>query len=97
MLQQANFEVEQLQKNIVQPLNNLFQKNPFLSGNLIKDVVVTSGPVKSVPHLLGKKYQGYFITKLNANAVVWVANQEQPEIFLNLSSSATCTVDLWVF
>ncbi len=97
MLQQDDYQVEQLQKNVVQPLNDLFKNNPFLDGFYLKDVSRSTGVTNPVPHRLQRKYQGYFFLKLNANSVIWVANQNQSEFFLNLSCSANCVVDLWVF
>lgn len=94
---QDSFQNEQLQKNLIAPINDLFKKNPFIDGNYIKDVVLTTGTAKAVPHLLQRKYQGYFITKINANSAVWVSSSDRPELFVYLSCSANCTVDLWVF
>jgi hypothetical protein len=97
LLQQSNFEIEQLQKNLALPLNDLFKKNPFLDGVYLKDISLTTGITNAIPHLLKRKYQGYFVTKLNANSVIWVSNSEKPDFFLKLSCSANCVVDLWVF
>lgn len=95
LLQLGEYKAEQVQKNVVQPLNTLL-KIPFLDGVLLQNVALTTS-VTSVQHKLNRSYQGYLITKLNANSVVWIDNSTDDSLYINLIASAACTVDLWVF
>lgn len=95
LLQLGDYKAEQVQKNIVQPLNQLL-RIPFIDGILIKDVSLGTTTV-GVQHKLNRQYTGYFITKLNANAVIWIDVATESDIYLKLKASATCVVDLWVF
>lgn len=97
LLQQKEYELNQLQKNIIQPINNLFEKNVFIDGGFIQGVSLLSASTTSINHKLGRKYVGYFITKLNANSVIWVGADTETETYLKLNCSANCTVDIWVF
>lgn len=92
-LGQKDFATSKMQDNSEQ-FNNQFFKNPLLDGRLIKDVEVTTSTV-SIEHKLGRVPIGYLITKQNADARVWYTSIT--ELFLVLDSSATVTIDLWVF
>lgn len=96
LIQTNDYRLDQLQKNIIGPLNNLFQ-NPFLDGRMISGVALTGSSATSIEHKLGRNYSGYFVTKINANSNVWVSSEADKNLFLKLSCSANCIVDLWVF
>ena len=92
-----SFEASRLQDNVAQALNPL-TKNPLLQGHLLKDVVLTSGAITSVPHHLNRNLQGWFLVKQDTNAVVWQSNASSlSDKILELNTSATCTVNVWVF
>lgn len=78
-------------KSILDPL----LRNPLNGVSILKDIVVIAGN-NQIPHLLGRKPQGFFI--VNAN-VVTVLNTYQPfdESFLYLASLSAGTVSIGVF
>lgn len=92
-LAQKDFSTGKMQDNSEQ-FNNQFRAIPFLDGRLIEDVVVTTSTV-SIEHKLGREPLGYIITKQNADARIWYTSIN--ELFLVLDSSATVTIDVWVF
>lgn len=69
----------------------------MLDGILLKDVVLVNTKVNQIQTKLSRAYQGYIVTKLNANSVIWVANTEQPNLYVNLNCSTNCVADIWVF
>jgi hypothetical protein len=69
---------------------------PFLEGNLIEDMKITTGGTL-IEHQLSKEWTGWFIVKQNANAVVWNDTSADEKRYLKLLSSGTVTVSLWVF
>lgn len=96
LVQQEGFKNSQMQENLVQKIN-LLSKIPFLSGNLIQSVSLAVGDNK-IAHKLGRKYQGWFLTKINSGSVVYqVASSSDDNLYLTLNASALADVDLWVF
>jgi hypothetical protein len=88
--------------SIQDSIDQLFQEfapNPFLKGNLVKDIVITSGVVKAVAHGLKDPVTGYIITKNSANAVIWQTQSANPnpKLLYYLNASATTTIDVWFF
>lgn len=71
----------------------------ILDGVLLKDVLVATGAVRHIQHGLARPVTGYIVVKRNANSVIWdsEASNNRKELFLDLNSSATVTVTLWVF
>lgn len=92
-LGQKDYLASKLQDNSEQ-FNNQFRAVPFLNGVRLTDIVVTTSTI-SVEHKLGREPLGYLILKQNADARVWYTSIN--ELFLVLDSSATVTIDLWVF
>ena len=90
---QSGMEASKFQDNADQ-FNNQFRNNPLLDGRLIEDVRVTTTRA-SIEHKLGRTPIGYIIVKQNADARVWYTSIN--DLFLVLDSSATVTIDLWVF
>lgn len=68
--------------------------NPFLRGNLIEGVALTTTASK-LEHKLGVSPLGYIIVSQSANAVVYSSAKD--ENFLTLQSSASVTINIWVF
>lgn len=87
--------IAEIQRNIDDYTRQL-SINPFLTGNLIKGVVVTTASVR-VNHGLDREFQGYIITNKTANANVYRLDGGDPTKEIILDSSATVTVDIWVF
>ena len=86
--------------SIQDSIDQLFQEfapNPFLKGNLVKDISIVSGVVKSVPHGLKEPITGYIVTKNSANAVIWQTANTTSQLLYNLNASANTTIDVWFF
>lgn len=86
--------------SIQDSIDQLFQEfapNPFLKGNLVKDVSITAGTVKSVAHGLKEPVTGFIVTKNSANAVIWQAVNSSSQLLYNLNASANTTIDVWFF
>lgn len=68
----------------------------LIDGTLLQNIKLESG-VNSIQHKLNRELQGYIIVRKSANEQVWEANRNLPNKFLNLQSTGSVTVDLWVF
>lgn len=69
---------------------------PFLSGNQINNVSISSGSAAVINHLLGRQPQGYFLVDVPAQArIARIAPFNNKT--LTLSSDATIIVSLWVY
>lgn len=95
-IQTGSEDVDRLQSNIVPPLNQLLGI-PFLNGRLLKSIGVVAGQNNAVEHKLGREYQGYWITGIDADANIWTSSVQNKAKFITLASSSDVTVDLWVF
>ena len=86
--QQSNVEVS------LKGLSNI----AILDGALLKNVQVSTSETL-VPHKLGRPYQGYIICSNNAYTAVKLnsSTTSDAKLFISLSSSAPCTLTLWVF
>lgn len=72
--------------------------NPISSGLILKNVVLASGD-NTINHTLGRKLQGWIITRCRASATVYDKQDSNtfPQLTLVLNASAGVTVDLYVF
>ncbi len=72
---------------------------PILDGVLLEDVVVTTAVTNHVPHQLGRPLIGWIVVRQRSTGMVWDTQDvnDNPAATLFLNSSATVTVDLWVF
>lgn len=72
--------------------------NPLVDGAVLKQVALTSGS-NVVNHKLGRKLQGWFITRLRAASDIYDTQDSNtiPELTLQLEASADATVDIYVF
>lgn len=68
----------------------------ILNGNQINDINLTSHIPQSINHLLGRMQQGWLITDINSNAVIW-RTQPFNQYSIVLEASADTTISLWVF
>jgi hypothetical protein len=89
-------ELSKFQDNVTE-FSKQFNKI-LLDGVFLNDVVLST-TTNQIAHGLGRKYQGFIITNLNAGVMIWRdatvdTNQEK---FLPLKASAAVTVSLWVF
>jgi hypothetical protein len=86
-----------MQTSWSQELNPLL-RNPVSSGRILKFVTLETGN-NVVNHGLGRKLQGWFIVRQRATGSFYDTQDqnERPQLTLNLVSSATVTVDIFVF
>lgn len=90
-----------LQANIEKALTPVM-RTPILDGVLLENVNLVSGAVNKVEHKLGRKVRGYLIVSNSTPASIYdylnnTAYDSQRDVYLSLSTSASCTVNLWVF
>lgn len=67
-------------------------------GWILRNITLANGTTQ-VPHLLGRKLQGWSLVRQRASASIYDtqdANQT-PQLTLSLVSSAQVSVDLWVY
>lgn len=91
-------EVDRMTEKLSLTLGVLLAKQ-IIDGELLEDVLVTTGATRTIPHTLQRPVTGYIIVKRNANAVIWDSESLnlRKDLFLDLNSSATVTVSIWVF
>lgn len=73
-------------------------RNPITQGNLLKSVALAVGD-NQINHKLGRKLQGWLITRLRGASTIYDKqdSSQTPALTLTLNSSAAVTVDLLVF
>lgn len=91
-----DYDMEVIQKNTKDFVQQL-ETNILLDGVLLSDIALTSASPTLINHKLGRDYQGYIITKLNANSVVYETTSTYPSKHLTLSCSADCTISIYIF
>lgn len=89
--------IDLMQTSWASDLNPLL-KNAVLQGILLKNVSLTAG-ANSVNHKLGRKLQGWMLTRVRAAATIYDTQDanSMPELTLTLNSSANVVVDIYVF
>jgi len=72
--------------------------NPVSSGKVLKNVELSSG-ANVINHLLGRKLQGWILTRQRSSAAIYDTQDANkfPELTLQLTSSAAVVVDIYVF
>jgi hypothetical protein len=88
----GEYKIDQVQENISQFVAQ-FSTNPLLNGILHKEKTINT--TLALEHKLGRIPLGYLIIKKNSNSVIW--NGSITSTLLNLESSASVVVDIWVF
>ena len=76
------------------------QLNPLLAsilgqGNLLPNINLIDG-INTFNHYLGRQMQGWFIVDNDANANIYRSAPLNNQT-LQLTSSASCTINLWIF
>lgn len=73
-------------------------RNPTINTLVLQDVSLSTG-ANSISHKLGRRLQGWYITRIRASATVYDTQDtnQTPQLTLNLVSSAPVVVDLVVF
>ena len=92
-----NKDLSLMQTGWAQQLNPVIQ-NPVTQGLLLKNVFLVAG-INNINHLLGRKLQGWIVTRISASFVLYDSQDSNPmpELTLQLFSTAAAKVDLYVF
>jgi hypothetical protein len=93
-----NYDLQKVQDSVAAAFQTL-GVNFVVNGELVKGITLQSGVDNKVEHKLGRVPNGFFIADKNANADVWqstTVNNIKDRLLL-LRSSATVTINLWVF
>ena len=92
-----NAEVTRLQSHIKTTLNPLLQL-PISDGILIKDLDIETTDTR-VNHGLGRTYEGFIITRLQSNAVIYESSttNDYKDLYIFLKGSASATADIYFF
>ena len=78
-------------------IDQLVDSIPLLDGILIEDQDLVFGTTLVIPHGLGRKWRGWFPTKLSVSTNVY-DDGVPDENYLNLNiTAANATISLWVF
>jgi len=87
----------QMQTKWAAQLNPIID-NPISQGILLKNQVLVSG-ANVINHKLGRKLQGWIVTRIRASATLYDTQDanSSPALTLQLTASAGVTVDLYVF
>lgn len=90
-------EVTRLQSHLKTVLNPLLEL-PISDGVLIKDLTINTADTL-IEHKLGRRPEGFLITRLKSNSVIYesaTANNEATRLII-LIASATATADIYFF
>jgi|TARA_R100001530_G_scaffold109694_1_gene77053 hypothetical protein len=92
-----NAEVTRLQSHIKTTLNPLLEL-PISDGVLIKDLSIETSDTR-VNHGLGREYEGFVVTRLQANAVIYESDSTNTNknLFILLKGSSSATADIYFF
>ena len=97
LVQTPDRMINQLQSNIVTPLNNLLE-NKIVNNNILKNIPLIVGS-NTINHLLGRELLGWFIIRKRGLGNIYDTQDtnKNPQTTLELVSDAVVTVDLMVF
>ena len=92
-----NEEVTRLQSHIKTALNPLLEL-PISDGILIKGLSIETTDTR-VNHGLGREYEGFIITRLQSNAVIYesATTNDSKNLFILLKGSGAATADIYFF
>jgi hypothetical protein len=88
-------DIQRFQDNVAHALGPVL-KNPLLDTILLKSVVLKSGQDNLVQHSLQRTPILWLPIGQNANAVIWEQPTTFESKFINLHTSADCTLNLLV-
>jgi hypothetical protein len=93
----ASREMSQMQSSWAALLNPVLS-NPLFNGVHLPNVELSTG-ANTINHKLGRRLQGWIITRKRAGADIYDTQQSnaRPNLTLDLVSSANVTVDLYVY
>lgn len=97
ILQSASQEMGMMQTRWASIINPLLT-NPLVNGIILKSVSLTIGS-NQINHLLGRKLQGWCLTRKRASADIYDTqdSNSMPELTLSLVSDAQVIVDIYVY
>lgn len=87
-----------IQDSLEKTLNPVFD-NPLMSGQLLKNIALTTGN-NSINHKLGRKLVGWFVTRVRDVPATLYDTQDSnplPNLTLDINSSADIVLDIYVF
>jgi len=92
-----NAEVTRLQSHIKTTLSPLLEL-PISDGILIKDLSIETSDTR-VNHGLGREYEGFIVTKLQSNAVIYESSTSNgnKDLYIFLKGSGAATADIYFF
>ena len=73
-----------------------FDGNKLLQVKQLKNLLVVPGG-STFPHGLGRKWEGYIVTKINAANVITFLPSEDDQYFIRLDAASNTTIDIMVF
>lgn len=95
--------INQLQDNIgnlLEPTATTVEQSPLLAGKILTSVALSASS-NTIRHTLGRTLKGWFIVRQRASASIYDTQDsltaEEKAVILKLTSSATVTVDIYVF
>lgn len=84
-----------MQKQWASQLNPLLD-NPIIQGFSISNISLVANVPITLNHYLGRQMQGWFITDINSNAIIWRTKPMNSQT-LTLEANANTVVSLWIF
>jgi hypothetical protein len=97
-LQNSDPSADLMQDSIERALTSV-TGSPIVNGDLFSGIRLVSGSVNRVEHKMNRAPLGYIVVQKNANATVYDQQDTntRKDIFLDLMTTADCTVSLWIF
>ncbi len=90
--------ISQFQTNVREVLDT-WTNNPLSGGKLLSNVAIKTGVTNIIPIGLSQPLVGWYVTRLNANSIIWDSQDlnTTPSQNLQLLCSTDCTVSLYIF
>ena len=95
-VQTISREVNQIQDRIASATDPFFDQ-PFFGGVLLTDVLLTAGYGNQIQHGLGREPLGFVLAGANAYAMVCENTSSRTDKIIELNTTATATVSLWIY
>jgi hypothetical protein len=96
-----DYNLQKIQDNVAQALKPL-ETTPLSQSNLLTGVKLTAGQDNLISHTLDQNPNLWLVAGIDTNATLWsppsseLQGKSQNDKFINLWTSATCTVNLIV-
>lgn len=96
-LRVADAKINQVLERLKLIFAGIFAKE-ILDGQLITSIQLEASATVRVAHKLGRKYNGWFVVKVDGFAQVFDNNANtETDNYIYISSDAAVIVDIWVF